>query len=211
MRTDFNNPNSNRLIDEIILNPHSGTSLKIQSRQLLRIIDIAGSQVVDLVSFSQLQPRQYLSSPRSMDINSSIYFSSGDRLLSEQNEIMWTIMEDKVGKHCFLFAPCDQKMFELTYDVKEPHPNCLDNLSASLSGFGIHRQQIFVPFNIFMHASIQESGEIEIKPPLSKPGDFIDLRAEMDLIVGVSACSAYKANDFSFSPIKLEIYSNSGE
>jgi uncharacterized protein YcgI (DUF1989 family) len=211
MHTEITNPLSDRLIDERILEPHSGTSFKIQSGQLLRIIDIEGSQVVDLVSFSQRQPQQYLSSPRSMDINSSIYFSYGDQLLSDQSEIMWTIMEDKVGKHCFLFAPCDQKMFELTYDVKEPHPNCLDNLSGCLSSFGIHRQQIFVPFNIFMHATIQENGEIKINPPLSKPGDCITLRAEMDMIVGISACSAYKANDFSFSPIKLEIYSNLGD
>jgi uncharacterized protein YcgI (DUF1989 family) len=211
MSSDILNPIPHHLISELILEPHSGAAFKIQTSQLLRIIDIEGSQVVDLVSFSQLQPRQYLSSPRSMDINNSVYFSSGDRLLSDRSEIMWTIMQDTVGKHCFLFAPCDQKMFELTYDVEEPHPNCLDNLSGSLSNFGIQRQQIFVPLNVFMHASIRESGKIEIKPPLSKPGDFIELQAEMDMIVGVSACSAYKANDFTFGPIKVEIFSTSGE
>lgn len=120
---------------------------------------------------------------------------------------MWTIVSDAVGKHCFLFAPCDQNMFEITYGVSEPHPNCFDNLSGSLAQYGILSAQIFVPFNIFMNARIIENGEIEIQSPLSNPGDFIDLRAEMDLIVGISACSAYKSNDYTFSQIRLEIYS----
>jgi hypothetical protein len=58
-----------------------------------------------------------------------------------------------------------------------------------------------------MHAGISDTGEIGIQPPLSNPGDFIELRAERDLIVGISACSAYKSNNYTFSQIKLEIYS----
>ena len=97
-------------------------------------------------------------------------------------------------------------MFEISYGVEEPHPNCFDNLSASLTQYGIAPEQIFVPFNIFMHAEVTITGEIDIQPPLSKAGDSIDLRAETDLIVGISACSAYKANNYKFSQIRLEIY-----
>jgi uncharacterized protein YcgI (DUF1989 family) len=199
-----------KLIQKEEVEPHTGTSIPIKKNQVLRVTDIQGSQVVDLVSFSGGNPRQYLSSPRSMDYNNTIYFTSGDLLYSDQSQPMWTILDDTVGKHCFLFAPCDQKMYELTYDVTEPHPNCFENLSTSLSKFGIQPQQIFIPFNIFMHAEFRESGEIEIKPPLSKPGDFISLQAEMDMIVGISACSAYKANNYSFGPIRIEIFSMKG-
>jgi uncharacterized protein YcgI (DUF1989 family) len=58
-----------------------------------------------------------------------------------------------------------------------------------------------------MHAKISDSGEIDILPPLSNPGDYIDLRAEVDLIIGISACSAYKSNNYKFSQIMLEVYS----
>ena len=119
---------------------------------------------------------------------------------------MWTILDDSVGKHCFLFAPCDQKMFERTYGVTGPHPNCYENLSDSLAMYGIHPGQIFIPFNIFMHADIKDSGQVEVKPPLSKAGDYIELQPEMDMIVGMSACSAYMANDYTFGPVRLEIF-----
>jgi len=197
-------------INEIVLEPHTGTAFTIKKDQVLRITDIEGSQVVDLVSYGNRDPQQYLSSPRTMDYNNKVYFTTGNLLYSDQSEPMWTILDDLVGKHCFLFAPCDQKMFELTYDVTERHPNCLENLSTSLSPYGIAPQQIFVPFNVFMHAEITNTGEIKIKPPLSNPGDFIKLRAEMEMIVGISACSAYKSNNYTFGPIRLEVFSTIG-
>jgi len=190
-----------------LLEPRTGTAFEIQKGQVLRIIDIQGQQVVDLVSYSSLDHKEYLSSPRTMDYNNKIYFSTGDVLYSDQSRQMWTITDDTVGKHCFLFAPCDQRMFEISYGVEEPHPNCFDNLSTNLTQYGIPPEQIFVPFNIFMHARISDSGEIDILPPLSNPGDYIEMRAERDLIVGISACSAYKSNNYNFSKIRLEIYS----
>ena len=191
-----------------LLEAHTGLALKIQVDQILRVTDIEGSQVVDLISYSQEDPQEYLSSPRTMDFNSKIFFSTADILYSDQSKPMWTITNDNVGHHCFLFAPCDQKMFEITYGVTDAHPNCYDNLSISLAEFGIQPAQIFVPFNIFMNARISENGEIDIQPPLSNPGDFIELRAEMDMILGISACSAYKSNDFTFGPIRLEVLSS---
>jgi uncharacterized protein YcgI (DUF1989 family) len=57
-----------------------------------------------------------------------------------------------------------------------------------------------------MNVEVSPAGEITIGPPLSKPGDFVDLRAEMDLVVGVTACSAEKSNNHAFKPIDLEIF-----
>jgi uncharacterized protein YcgI (DUF1989 family) len=196
-----------QLLQTFLLEPRTGTAFELKKGQISRVIDIQGQQVVDLVSYSRSNPDEYLSSPRTMDFSSKIYFSKGDVLYSNLSRPMWEITGDAVGKHPFLFAPCDQRMFEITYEVDGPHPNCFDNLSGSLRQFGITPDKIFVPFNIFMHAEVANSGEINIQPPLSKPGDQIDLRAEMDMIVGISACSAYKSNNYTFGQIRLEIYS----
>ena len=201
------NKNELELIRKSVLEPHKGTSFEIMKDQVLRITVVEHSQVVDLVSYSHGEPRQYLSSPRTTDYANKIFFTTGDVLFSDQSEMMWTILDDSIGRHCFIFAPCDQNMFELTYDITGPHPNCFDNLAGSLAVYGIQPGQIFIPFNIFMHVGIKDSGEIDIKPPLSTAGDFIALNAEMDMVVAISACSAYKANDNSFGPVRLEIFS----
>jgi uncharacterized protein YcgI (DUF1989 family) len=119
---------------------------------------------------------------------------------------MLTIVADQVGKHDFLFAPCSPEMFRLTYNITDEHPNCLQNLSRHLRQFGIRESQIPTAFNIFMNAHVSGSGYIVIDPPLSKAGDYIDLAAEMDLIVGVTACSAGKCNNYRCKPIDVEVW-----
>lgn len=195
-----------QLLHTSLLEPHTGKALVIEKGHTLRVTDIQGGQVVDFVSYHQNDLSEYLSSPRTIDYNNKIFFSKGDILYSNQGNPMWTITQDSVGQHCFLFAPCDQRMFEITYEVTGPHPNCMDNLSVNLSPYGIAPSQIFIPLNIFMHIEISSQGDIAIEPPLSGPGDYIDLRAEQDLLVGISACSAYKSNAYKFSQIQIEVY-----
>lgn len=199
----FPNP---KKVKSLLLEPRTGAAVKIQKGQVVRVIDVKGQQVVDLVSYSQANPDECLSSGHTIDYTGKIFFSSGDVLYSNQSNSMWTILNDTVGRHCFLFAPCDQKMFELIYGVTEPHPNCFDNLSSALAQYGIQPAQIFIPFNLFMNVRILAIGEIEIQPPLSQPGDYVELRAEDDLILGISACSAYKCNNYTFNQIKVDIF-----
>ena len=58
-----------------------------------------------------------------------------------------------------------------------------------------------------MNVMVQSSGELRILPPKSRAGDYVLLRAEMDLVVGVTACSAELSNNGSFKPIDVEILS----
>lgn len=184
----------------------TGAGFKLAKGQRVRVIDLEGEQVVDLVAFSQTDHKEYLSSARSIDYAMKVFFTRGDVLYSINSQPMLKITADTVGKHDFMFAPCSQKMYEITYGVTEPHPNCLDNLSQALTGYGIKPNEIPVPFNIFMNSGITEKGGIEIYPPLSKAGDYIELRAEMDLLLSVSACPALKCNNYHHSPIRIEIF-----
>jgi uncharacterized protein YcgI (DUF1989 family) len=118
---------------------------------------------------------------------------------------MFTILEDRVGRHDFLLTPCSPETFRIIYGHAGHHPSCFENLATSLRPFLIDEDDIPTTFNIFMNVGVSPSGELSIDPPRSKPGDWIDLRAEMDLIVGVTACSAEMSNNYSFKPIDLEI------
>ena len=188
------------------IKPRSGTALTLQKGQILRVIDVEGEQVSDLACFALGDIDEYFSSGRTIDYNEKIYLSTGDILYSNKSNPMLSIMSDKAGKHDLLFAPCSREMFALTYDSKEAHPNCLDNLTTHLAGFGIRASKITGVFNIFMNATVSARGNINIAPPLSKAGDYIDLRAHMDLIVGITACSAKKCNNYHCTSIDVEIF-----
>ncbi|HZG64375.1 MAG TPA: urea carboxylase-associated family protein, partial [Rubrobacteraceae bacterium] len=175
--------------------------------QVLRVIDPEGEQVSDLVAFAQADKSEWLSSGRSIDYNNTVYLTTGHLLYSNRSNPMFTILEDRVGRHDFLLTPCSPETFEILYKGHEGyHPSCLENLTKNLERFGILVDDIPTTFNVFMNVDILPSGELKIGPPLSEPGDFLDLRAEMDLIVGVTACSAEMSNNYSFKPIEVEVY-----
>jgi uncharacterized protein YcgI (DUF1989 family) len=188
------------------LEPQTGIGLRLERGQVLRVIDPEGEQVSDVVAFASEDPSERLSSGRSIDYNNTIYLTTDHVLYSNRSNPMFTILEDRVGRHDFLLTPCSPETFEILYEDHEGyHPSCFENLAKNLERFGIAEDDIPTTFNAFMNVSVQPSGELEIGPPLSGSGDFVDLRAEMDLIVGATACSAEMSNNYSFKPIDLEI------
>lgn len=188
------------------LEPQTGIGFLLKKGQILHVIDPQGEQVSDLMAFAQAEKTEWLSSGRSFDYNNTIYLTTGHVLYSNKSTPMFTILEDKVGKHDFLLTPCSPEMFKIIYKYKGYHPSCFENLANNLAQFGIEGQAIPTTFNIFMNVDVLSNGELKIGSPLSRPGDFITLRAEIDLIVGVTACSAEMSNNGSFKPIELEVH-----
>lgn len=197
-------------IDSGRLEPQTGRVLELSRGQYLRVIDPQGEQVADLVCFSRQDTREWLSSGRTFDYNGTIRLTAGHTLYSNRSRPMLTIVEDTVGVHDFLFAPCSPEMFQLLTDAPPGHPNCLDNLSTPMAPYGIGRDSIPTAFNIFMNVSIHPDGRLQIEPPASQRGDFILFRAEMDLLVGLTACSAELTNNGRFSPIDYQILEGGG-
>ena len=186
--------------------PQTGHALELKRGEVLRITDPEGEQVSDVMAFAAGDKAEKLSSGRSIDYNNTIYLTTGHVLYSSRSRPMFTILEDTVGRHDFLLTPCSPETFEILYEGHEGyHPSCLENLVSNLAPFGIVEDDIPTTFNVFMNVVVSSSGELDIRPPLSKAGDHVDLRAEMDLVVGVTACSAEKSNNHSFKPIEIEV------
>ena len=187
------------------IEPQTGTGFVIRRGQRLKVIDPTGEQVSDLVSFAKEDPREWLSSGRTIDYANTIYLTTGHTLYSNRSRPMWVIEEDTVGRHDFLLTPCSPETFEIIYKVVGHHPSCFENLSRALAPFGLAPDSIPTTLNIFMNVVVQPSGELQILPPSSRAGDYVVLRAEMDMIVGVTACSAELSNNGRFKPIDVEI------
>jgi len=161
---------------------------------LLRVTDVEGGQSGDVFLVDAVDLTDGLSNGRSFDYNGTIALTVGARLFSSRSRMLATIVHDDVGRHDFLYTPCSQEMFEIQYGVTGPHPNCYDNLTAALSGFGVPAATVTVAFNVFMCTSIAADGRLSISPPHSEPGDSIVLRAERDVLAAVTVCPAPVAN-----------------
>lgn len=187
------------------INPQSGTAFIVRRGQTLRVIDPEGEQVSDLIAYALDDRAEWLSSGRSIDYNDTLFFTAGHRLYSNRSRVMFRITGDSVGRHDFLYTPCSADTFALIYKHAGPHPSCFENLARSLGPFGIDPDRIPTTFNIFMHVDVAPDGRLAVRPPKSKAGDWIQLVAELDLVVGLTACSAELSNNYRFKPIDFEI------
>jgi uncharacterized protein YcgI (DUF1989 family) len=206
MAAPSNSADSSSPVARYHLPPQTGVAFTLRAGQVLRVIDPEGEQVSDLTAFNAGDTDEWLSSGRSIDYANTVYLTTGHVLYSNRSRPMLTIIKDAVGRHDFLLTPCAPETFQIIYKNHDYHPSCFENLQTNLARFGIRPDQIPTTFNIFMNVPIHpQTGELTIAPPLSKPGDHIDLRAEMDLIVGLTACSAEMSNNFRFKPIDAEV------
>ncbi|HTY31687.1 urea carboxylase-associated family protein [Mycobacterium sp.] len=181
--------------------PQTGHGFTLARGQTLRVIDPDGEQVADLFAFAAGGASACLSSGRSIDYAGKIYLSTGDVLYSDDSRPMFTIGEDTAGRHDFLLTPCSQEMFEILYRHEGYHPSCWENLKLALEPFGVDGRRIGTTFNIFMNVAVDRGGAITVGVPSSKAGDHLDLQAEMDMFVALTACSAEKSNNGTFKPI----------
>jgi uncharacterized protein YcgI (DUF1989 family) len=192
--------------DVQVIPPRSGASLRLAKGQVLRVIDPEGEQVSDLVAYNARDAEEYISSGRSIDYAGRIFLTRGDILYSNRSNPMLTIVEDDVGRHDFTLTPCSKEMFRIIYKDAEPHHGCQGNLEQALAPHGIKPDRIPIAFNVFMNVDVNpKTGEIKVLPPLSRPGDSTSFRAEMDLIIGLTACSAGQSNNFRYKPIHYRV------
>ena len=193
-------------LSHVHLAPRTGAGLVVRRGELLKIIDPTGEQVSDMISFATDDPREWLSSGRTIDYANTIYLTTGHVLYSNRSRPMWTVLEDTVGRHDFLLTPCSPETFSIIYKTTGHHPSCFENLVKGLAPFGIAPDAIPTTLNVFMNVVVLPSGELQILPPRSRAGDFLLLRAEMDVVVGVTACSAELSNNGRFKPIDVEVH-----
>lgn len=186
--------------------PRSGVAFTLDEGQQLTVIDPCGEQVADLLAFNRADVREAISSGRTLDYASKIYLSAGDPLYSNRSNVMLEIVEDSVGRHDFLLTPCSKETFRIIYGDEDPHRGCFGNLAEALHPFGIEPDMIPCAFNCFMNVPVDGiTGKLTVEPPLSKPGDKIVFSGRMDLIIGLTACSALQSNNGSFKPIHWQV------
>ncbi|MBC5805550.1 MAG: urea carboxylase-associated protein [Candidatus Eremiobacter antarcticus] len=186
------------------LQPQTGCAFTLIDGQALEICDPEGCQVADVAAFSQRDVRESFSSGRTLDYNELVYLTTGAALYSNRSSQMLKIESDDVKRHDYLLTPCSSRMFELLRGEFD-HPSCLTNLANSLRPFGIAEDDVRCTFNAFMNVSVSDSGRVTVSEPRSAAGDKIVLRAHMDLIVALTACSSEHSNGGRCKAIEFRI------
>jgi uncharacterized protein len=187
-----------------VVPPRSGMAWRLAAGQRVRITDPEGGQSGDLFAVAADDVQDGQSNGRTFDMGGTIRLSAGSLLYSRRSRPLLRIVEDEVGVHDMLYAPCSQEMFELQYGVTGPHPNCFDNLAGPLAQFGVPSATVTIAFNFFMNVAIGPGGRLEIGPPASTAGQSMTFAAERDVLVAVTSCAAPGANAGGARPVRVD-------
>jgi uncharacterized protein YcgI (DUF1989 family) len=202
-----------RVIQECIITRETGKAFEVMKGQILRIIE--GPQIGDLNAFNLHDFGERFSAGRTRSLH-SIHIQKGDKLWSNpgRDHVMFTILEDTVehkpGRygaraHDLLFPRCSRLWFEKVWGVRDYHPNCQDNLAEAIKPYGLSSDDVHDAFNFFMKTGVDDAGNPFIEPPDSEKGDHIDLLAEIDCLVALSACPVEYESGGKTKTLKVQI------
>ena len=165
-----------------------GRAQRLTRGQAIKIINTHGHQVVDTWSFSAEDVSEYFSVEHWRPTVEHIFPKVGDKLVTNRRRPIMTFEEDtSPGIHDTLMAACDDYRYGLL-GCTEYHDNCTDNLKAAMRAIGIVSHEVPSPLNMRMNIPVSQGGELGWEAPVSVPGDYVVLRAEMDCIVAMSCC-----------------------
>ena len=165
-----------------------GKAVRVRRGQLVKVINTHGAQVVDTWAFNAADIAEFMSMEHSRVHFLKLRPTVGDALVTDRRRAIVTLVEDtSPGVHDTLLAACDENRYRLL-GCTEYHDNCSDNLAAALGELGIEIPLTPCPLNLFMNIPWTGEGVVSLEEPVTGPGDFVVLRAEMDAVVAFSAC-----------------------
>jgi uncharacterized protein YcgI (DUF1989 family) len=165
-----------------------GRAVLLKAGQVIKIINTHGTQVCDTWLFNLEDMSEFLSMEHARAHCNSIIPKPGDALFSNRRRAIGTLLSDtSPGIHDTLMAACDLHRYT-NLGVVGYHDSCADNMRLALQAIGLRSREVPQPFNLWMNIPVKPDHSVEWLPPVSKAGDSVEIRAEMDVVVVMSAC-----------------------
>jgi uncharacterized protein len=174
--------------DTVTIPARRGKAVLVKAGHAIKIINTHGSQVVDAWAFVADKLTEFMSLEHARATMLRLRPQIGDVFRTNKRRPILTLIEDTCGGvHDMLLAACDNERYGLL-GCTEYHDNCTDNLHAAMAALGMRAPETPSPLNLFMNIPWTEGGVLSFDPPTTRPGDYVVLRAELDVVVAMSAC-----------------------
>jgi len=178
---------SGRVIEDELLPARAYWHKRMHKGTVLRIVDLEGCQAVDTLIYDAGDSAIRYNAANTMKLGKCIYLSKGCVLYDDLARPMMTIIDDTCGHHDTLAGNCSREINMVRYSATAPL-SCRDNFIKALAELGMGPRDIPANINFFMNVPVDAQGHIAIVDGISKPGDYVDVRCERDVIVVISNC-----------------------
>ena len=196
------------ILEDTVVAARASWSRTLRKGEMMRIVDLEGKQAVDFLCYNAHDYADRYAAADTMKINpAGIFLSTGTVLYSVGLTPLFTIVADTCGKHDTIGGCCSAALNTFRYGVGY-QPNCRDNFLRELGKVGMGPNNLAANVNFFMYVPVGADGAMDMGPSRSKPGDYVDLRAEMDVLAVISNCPQINnpVNDYNPTPVRAIVY-----
>jgi urea carboxylase-associated protein 1 len=199
---------------DVVLPAGHGWTHELAAGETFRIVDLEGNQAVDTLFFNAHDTAERYSAPDTMRAQGGIYLTTGTVLMSSDGRPLLTIVADTCGRHDTLGGACSAESNQVRYDLKKKSMhNCRDSFLLALAkhGHGMTKRDLPSNINFFMNVPVTARGALTFADGVSAPGRYVEMKAEMDVLVLISNCPQLNnpCNAFNPTPVRLLVWSGS--
>ena len=202
------------VLDEICAAGEPWVKLVTQG-QIFRIVDLEGNQAVDTLFFNAGHSLERYSATDTIRRQSMLYLTTGSRLYSNYGNVMLTITADTCGRHDTIGGACSAESNTVRYALEKfPMHSCRDNFLYALAHepiceqLGMTKRDLPSNINFFMNVPVSDDGGLDFLDGVSAPGKYVEMQAEMDIVVLISNCPQLNnpCNAYNPTPIRLLVW-----
>ena len=185
---------------------------RIEAGQTLRITDLEGNQAADTLFFNGDDTAERYSMSDTLRGQKNVFLSAGSVLRSNLDRPMLTITADTCGRHDTLGGACSCESNTVRYDQEKRHMHsCRDSWMLAVAEkpeFGLTRRDITHNINFFMNVPVTHDGGLTFADGISAPGKYVEMVAEMNILVLISNCPQLNnpCNGYNPTPILVSVW-----
>ncbi|THF49603.1 urea amidolyase associated protein UAAP2 [Allorhizobium terrae] len=181
----------------------------VKKGQILRIEDSYGQQAIDTLFYNADDFSERYSNQDTMRVQGAAYISTGTKIMSSESRVMLTMTADSCGRHDTSAGACscESNTVRFGHGTKYLHA-CRDNFVIEVSKHGMSKRDVAPNINFFMNVPIEPTGKMTIVDGISAPGDYVEMKAEMDVLLVISNCPQINnpCNGFDPTPIRVLVW-----
>ena len=196
---------------DVVLPAGQGWTHELHAGETFRIVDLEGNQAVDTLFFNARDVDERYSATETIRAQGNIYLTTGTALVSSEGRPLLTIVADTCGRHDTLGGACSAESNQVRYALeKKTMHNCRDSFLLALAqhGWGMTKRDLPSNINFFMNVPVTPKGALTFEDGVSAPGRYVEMKAEMDVLVLISNCPQLNnpCNAYNPTPVRLLVW-----
>lgn len=200
-----------KAIHDVVLPAGKGWLHRLNAGQYFRILDLEGNQAVDTLFYNAADPGDRYDAVNTIRSQGNIFLTTGTRLLSSEGNVLLTITADTCGRHDTLGGACSAESNTVRYALDKRHMHsCRDSFLLALAPapLGLSKRDLTSNINFFMNVPVTPEGGLTFADGVSAPGKYVEMRAEMDVVVLISNCPQLNnpCNAYNPTPVRLLVW-----